>query len=355
LKLELYILRELVVAFAFAVGGMLVLALPGVAVSATHRLAGVDAMSVLFFLPLLLAGLVPYILPIGFLLAVVVTYGRLAADREWTAIRMAGIHPIVAVRPALLVAVVLSAGTWRLVGEELPDLRRRERTYIGTVLRETITNLSPGRTAFHIGKFYLSSGYREGRDFLEAFIHIPARAGEEAQSFLAERVRFQFEDDYMLVHLRNARSVVGDLDVKLAEPVIRLALDDVGRPSGQTRFSSMRYQRSSALNAALAGAELEPERRPQFAYEVHSRAAISTTYLMFLLLGIPTGLLLRRGTQLAALSVAVGFALVYYVLSMRLGKQLAEMGWVSPTLGAWSVNLLGVAVGAAMMRKALRQ
>ena len=37
--------------------------------------------------------LAPYLLPMAFLLGVVSTYGRLAAERELVAIRMAGIHP----------------------------------------------------------------------------------------------------------------------------------------------------------------------------------------------------------------------------------------------------------------------
>jgi lipopolysaccharide export system permease protein len=76
---------------------------------------------------------------------------------------------------------------------------------------------------------------------------------------------------------------------------------------------------------------------------------------MFLLLGIPTGLLLRKGTQLAALSVAVGYALLYYVLSLRLTEDLAGMDLIPPELGAWSVNIVGALAGLWLLRKALRQ
>src|SRR6185295_19378149 len=86
---------------------MLVLSLPGAAVSAVNKLADEDGGVLLSFLPFLLANLLPYLLPLGFLLALVVTYGRLAADNEWTAMRMAGVHPIHLVLPALPLCLVL--------------------------------------------------------------------------------------------------------------------------------------------------------------------------------------------------------------------------------------------------------
>jgi lipopolysaccharide export system permease protein len=333
---------------------MFVLALPGVAVSAVHRLAGVELFSILMFLPIVLSGLVPYILPIGYLLALVSTYGRLAADREWTAIRMAGVHPLVIVRPALLLALVLGLPTYWLVAEKLPDIRRSERTYVGNALRETITNLAPGRTELSIGGFYLSAGYREGSDFLEAVIYLPAREDQEARTLLAERVHFEFTEREMRIYLKNARSVVGDVDLRIGDPVIQFPLEQVELDTSAT-FKSLRYRKSSEIERALATGGFEPERETPVRFEVHQRRAVSSTFLMFLLLGIPTGLLLRRGTQLGALSVAVGYALLYYVLSMRTGKLLVENAGLAPVFGAWMINAIGTLVGLYLTRRALFQ
>src|SRR6185503_838178 len=107
LKLHLYILRELLVSFAFTLGGILVLTLPAIAAIAVHKLAGVKIMLVLLYIPLIQTGMIPYILPLAFLLAVVVTYGRLAADNEWTAIRMSGRNPAACLMPGAVMAVAL--------------------------------------------------------------------------------------------------------------------------------------------------------------------------------------------------------------------------------------------------------
>src|SRR5437773_1361324 len=154
----------------------------------------------------------------------------------------------------------------------------------------------------------------------------------------------------MLVSFQHARVVRGEVDVRNESPVIRLDLDELQR-EGETAYASMRYKRTSELAAALSRGDFasDPARARSVRFEIQQRRAISSTYLMFLLLGVPTGLLLRRGTQLGALSVAVGYALLYYVLSMRLGKQLATSSILPPFLGAWAINLIGMLAGLGLL------
>jgi hypothetical protein len=59
MKLPLYISRELVQAFLFAVVGMFVIAMPVIAVAAVTKLQGVNTLGVLRFMPLLVAGSCP--------------------------------------------------------------------------------------------------------------------------------------------------------------------------------------------------------------------------------------------------------------------------------------------------------
>jgi lipopolysaccharide export system permease protein len=356
LKLHTYVLRELLVGFGFAVGGMMILALPAIAVAAVSRLAGVDTQAILYFVPLLLAGLVPYIVPLGFLLAVVVTYGRLAADNEWTAAIMSGRNPVSLLLPGLVVAVGASLSTLWLVSELLPDIRRQQSEYQIAALRSTLTNLGPGRTELRLGKFYIAAGWRDGSDFVDALIYVPGRRGEVAKTILADRVSFQVEDRAMYVHLRNARIVRGEMDVRGGDPIVRLDLDQL-QPEGERTFSSMRYQKTTDLLAGLAHGDFDgdPPRKRIVRYEIHQRCATSSTCLLFLLLGVPTGLLLRKGTQLSALATAVGYALLYYLLSMRLSKGLALGHLLSPAAGAWAITIVGAGFGVWLMWKALRR
>lgn len=354
LKLQWYILRELLLSFLFAVGGMFVLALPAVAVAAVSKLPGVPTLDVLRFMPILLAGLAPYVLPLGFLLAVVVTYGRLAADNEWTAIRMAGWNPLRMFLPGIVLASGLGLFNHYLAADMLPAIRMLQTQYSKEAFRDALTQIAPGSTELSFGKFFLSAERREGDDFLDAFIYIPARKGKEPQRLLADRVHFQFEGSVMYVHLKRARIVVGTADFQNENPVFRLDLDQLVQEKKEN-YDRLRYRTSTEIHAELDRGVPDRKRRHLLRYEVQARWAIASTYLMFLFLGGPTGILLRRGTQLGALGVAVGYALIYYILSMRLGSELTRGGAIPPELGAWTVVALGLVVGLILMRRMLKQ
>jgi lipopolysaccharide export LptBFGC system permease protein LptF len=354
LKLFLYIQNELIVDFAFAVGGMLVLSLPGAAVSAVNKLAGVDATVLLSFLPFLLANLLPYLLPLGFLLALVVTYGRLSADNEWTAIRMAGIHPLNILLPALPLCLGLVGLSFWFCAEGQPLVRQlQDRTAI-SALRRTITNLSPGRTELHLGKFSLIAGAREGNDFLQAVIHVPALNGRPAETLAARRVRFGFAGDDMLVQLERARIIHGQLDVTNENPTFRLDLKDLQKQSNKN-YNALRYRTSSEIVKELRTGKVEPKQASVMLFEIHERGSLASIYLVYLFLGLPLGLILGRGKQLGALALAVGIALLYYVLTMRLGQELARAHLLPPILCAWAVNVLGLGTGSWLMWRAWRQ
>ena len=80
--------------------------------------------------------------------------------------------------------------------------------------------------------------------------------------------------------------------------------------------------------------------------------AQAASCLVFALLGASTGLLLRRGTRMAALAVAVGYALAYWLIALRLGKELAISGDIPPALGGWSAVIVMGTVGVVLTRKA---
>ncbi len=353
MKFEIYILKQLVLAFTLAVGGMLFVALPGIAVAAVHKLAGVDLMVVLRFLPLLAAGLVPYVIPIGFLLAVVVTYGRLAADREWTAMIMAGRNPLRMLLPAFMFGVVCSVGTYGMVGSLLPHLKYRTKEYRLEAVSDAMRNLSPGRTEINLGEFYLSALYRDGDSFFDALVSIP---GQESR-ISARQVWFTFTDTEMRANLKDFQYVEPGGQARGSGESLTLGIEYKKLLKNDKRIDDRpRYKSSRELRRILReNDELTDLQRREMTFEVHDRLAVAATIFMFLMLGVGNGLIMRKGTQLGAMAIAVGYALLYYVLSMRLGKELAVSGALPPIIAAWMVTGVGSIAGVLLLRRALRR
>ena len=354
MTLQLYVLRQLLVGIAFAVGGMVFIAVPGIAVNAVHRLGGVSMGTILGYLPLVLVDLVPYLVPIGFLLAVVSTYGRLAADNEWTAICMAGISPLRMLLPAFVLALAFGGLTGYLERNVSPTIDLARREHLKSSLASSLRTLSPGRTQLRFGAFFLDARFRQGNEFRDVLIHVPAGKDEPQQTVLADRAAFEFDERAMRVSLVNARRVHSTQDTLLGSVVIQRDLDALFKTSPNRRLQ-WKYQKSRELVRRLEAGEIEPKEVAEVRFEVQRRNALAATCVMFLLLGAPTGLILRRGTQLGALSIAVGYALVYYLLSMRLGKAMAVSGLVPEWLSAWAVTLIGTAGGLALTWRIARR
>ncbi len=366
--LFLYVLRLLCAAVVISAGGLFLIAIPGIVVSAVHRLGGVNISDLMGFLPIVLTGLVPYLLPIGFLLALVATYGRLAADNEWTAINMAGIHPLRMVWPAVVVALVLGGASHWLSTEVSPSISLKEREYARDILLNSFRDMSPGRTEISIFKdFYLSAQSRDpdSNIFRDVTIHVPAQARSKqtanatagdfaGRTILADVAEFSFPGDSIRVDLTRPRSADEGSDLQVEQSWLEVDVDELLQIKPKNR-REWRYQTSGKLRRMLLAGEVPEEQVRAATYEFHRRNAMTSTYLMFILLGVPTGLLLRRGTQLGALAAAVGYAMTYYLLSIRLGKALTGWGVVPPAVGAWATPALGSVAGLWLCWRAFRR
>ncbi len=355
MTLFFYILRQLALGVVIAMCGMFFIAVPGVAVAAVNKIGGVGLSILLGFLPLVLTDLVPYLLPIAFLLAVVATYGRLAADSEWTSIRMAGIHPWRAAAPALVIAVMCTSVLGYLVHVASPELQYKKREYLRTSVLDTFRNLSPGQTELAIGQFYLNAPAREPDNvFIDALIHIPSETKGHDRTILADWVQIIVGDHDVEIRMKNARTIWGQQDTKIGAPTVRLDLDQLF-PSKREPKTSWKFQSTSDLVAMIGRGEFNEKDTAYARYEVQDRWTLMFTPLLFFLLGVPTGLLTRSSTQLGALAIAVVYALAYYVLSMQLSKELSTEAHVHEIVAAWFIPLVGSIYGAFLCRRAFRQ
>jgi lipopolysaccharide export LptBFGC system permease protein LptF len=269
-------------------------------------------------------------------------------------------------RPAVLIAAALGGLTHWLSTEIAPSLSFAKKEYLRKVFVEAFRDMNPGQTELSLGEFYLSAQLRESGSnvFRDVTLHVPVGAKRvdggalgngTGATILSDRVEFTFPGDRMRIDLLRPRmpDAVGR-DLRIDHVYIELNIDELldVKPRDPTKW---RYQGNRNLRGMLQRGEV-PEKDVRGAeYEWHARITRTATYFLFLLLGVPTGLLLRRGTQLGALAFAVGYALVYYLLSMRLGKTLAGWGTVPPEVAAWATTGIGTVAGLILCWRAFRR
>ena len=117
--------------------------------------------------------------------------------------------------------------------------------------------------------------------------------------------------------------------------------EDAGRPerSGDRAFQGLAAR--MAADGALVGHKQRQVDR--LWVEVHKKFSIPVACLVFVLVGAPLGVRVRRSSPAVGAGISIGFFLLYWLFLIG-GEKLADRGFVPPWIAMWSPNLL---VGAA--------
>ncbi len=116
--------------------------------------------------------------------------------------------------------------------------------------------------------------------------------------------------------------------------------------------SEMHLGRMDTAIYALPMAALEerthgPDGR-RYLLELYTRFSYPVACLVLMLVGVPLGVISRRGGKSSGLVFTVLLVLLYYILSYT-GIALSRQGKLSPFLGVWMANLLFAAVGGFLL------
>lgn len=340
--LWLYLLKRLSTALGVALlelGGML---LPPIAVSAVTRLGGVGPSVLLGYLPFLLVETAPYVVPLSFLLAVLRTFGRLAEDREWTAIRMAGIHPLRVYVPGLVLALPLvGLGVWAL-GSVFPELRFEQHVYQNRAAVEKLKDLLPGRTSIQLGDFSLVARRRSGSAFEEVLVRVPTDEG--VKSLAADQGFARFVGDSLSLQFEGAHLLEQEAATSVDHLEVTIPFTELTRYQPPSRLRS-KYLSNADLEAAVAAGDVPEKHVRSYFFEANRRIALAWSFLVFLFLGVPAGLWLKHEAHVKSMLLAMGIFGGYFLLSNLVGENLAMTGTLGVEMGAWYTNGLGALLG----------
>lgn len=111
----------------------------------------------------------------------------------------------------------------------------------------------------------------------------------------------------------------------------------------QTSARQARSIQSNIENVAR-DVDWEDQRLRSHQVEVHKKFSIAVACLIFMMIGAPMGLVLRRRGLAVVGAVALGIFIFYWV-SLVQGEKLSERNFFPPWLGMWIANVLMSGVG----------
>jgi lipopolysaccharide export system permease protein len=77
----------------------------------------------------------------------------------------------------------------------------------------------------------------------------------------------------------------------------------------------------------------------EYNVEIHKKYAIPVACIVFVLVGVPLGIMARKGTFGMAASLSLGFFLLYWAALIG-GEKMADRGLIAPWVGMWIANIV---------------
>ncbi len=321
-----------------------------------------------------------YALPMGFITATLLVFGRFSADQELTAARAGGVSLLSLVWPVL----VLSLFCCGLSAWFNMDLGPRARVEFVKMRDDLVANLANAQIPE--GRFisdfpgYLFYTEKNNDGNLENVLIYRLRDGTNIDTTIhAERGHLapQRAGNQLIIDLYNVRSVtVSERNLFQSSPKVSYnfstsaVTNRVNKPSiSDMTFAQLQQERREleGLNLPALGPDSPADWKAQMQMlrqqkqesiepvlvTMHFQLAFAFACFSFALVGIPLGIRVHRRETNMGVLMALILVVVYYAFIM-LGRSLVGHPQYCPHLILWLPNFIFQAVGVVLLWRANR-
>ncbi len=359
--INLYITREISSLFLLGIAVFTLVLLMGRLIKLTDLVIsrGVALADVALMIVYLMPSFLVFTIPMAFLLAVLLAFGRLSGDNEITVLKACGISlaqlmPPVLCCSAVAVLLTLAASVigvpWGNSAFKSLSVRVLKENAAVTIREKVFWDEIPGVVLY-------SDRYDEERQALKGVIIHDGRDPRRPLTIFAGdgRVGGLPSGGGLRLVLNNGSIHSAGREgeyrmVTFGEYVMSVAgLGGGGGISRSETDLSLGELASQAENRAIPRAG-----RLKASAEFHSRLAFPLASVVFAILAVPLGIQNRRSGKSAGFSASIAILLLYYI-TLSLLRTLAERGTLPPGLALWLPNLIFAAVGGYLFRLASRE
>lgn len=294
-------------------------------------------------------------IPMAFLLALLLAFGRLSTDSEITAIKASGVSLFGLLPPVLLFAMFAYLVTTFITVYALPWGNTSFKKLLFDIIESRVT-LSLKEKVFNDelpGLVIYTDGYNQENHIMTGILIHDERDPQEPSTIFADN-----------------GLIVADPSAKALR--VELRHGSIHRVSGKTDYRLIEFQDYSlSINLSQAPRELVKNEldltfnelregiksaRPNskllwdMQLEFHRRFALPFACFVFALVGVPLGIQNQRSGKATGFSLSIGVLLIYYII-LSTGKTLGEKGLAYPSVAVWAPNLILFALGAYLFKK----
>ncbi len=366
-----YILRELVPPFILGMFIFTFLLLMSQILRLMELIVnkGVATGTILRLVLYLLPSILVLTVPISVFLATVVTFGRLSAENELTALKTGGFSLLRLTLPVAIFSTAAWALTSWLIIVALPAGNQAFRTSMFEIVR---TKASVGlrekifNDDFEGLVIYINTIPQAGNRSMEGIFISDARPEKrqppgEPITIVAERGWLVADpgSDKVVFRLENGGIHVLSRDFTTYQHTnfrthdLQLSLGDEAGESPSLP-KGLREMTLDELRAKISEYRRLGVKQWAPLVEIHKKFSIPFAAFIFGLLGVAMGVLFRRGEKLVSFALSIAIAIIYYVFLLA-GEPLGKQGRLSPFWAMWSANIFFGTATVALFRKVLAE
>lgn len=356
--LSLYIIREILSLFLLSIAVFTLILLLGRLIKLTDLVIshGVPLADISRMIIYLMPSFLVFTIPMAFLLAVLLAFGRLSADNEITVLKAGGISLMQLIPPVLLCGLLatllaLAASTlgvpWGNSAFKRLSFEVLKQNAAVTIREKIFWDDIPGIVLY-------TEHYDEDQHALKGVIIHDGRDQRRPMTIFASDGKIggtSNQHDICLVLNNGSIHAAGKGNeyrlVKFGEYVMTVGGKGkgaaIGRNEPDMEISELWQQNDNP--AATAASRLKMQA------ELHSRFAFPFASIVFAVLAMPFGLQNRRSGKSAGFATSIAILLAYYLM-LSLLRTLAERGSIPPALALWLPNIVFLSIGWLLLRMA---
>ena len=355
-------LKELVPSLLFGVAAFTSLFFAGGYLSKLTSLMvqGVSLPVVARLFLLYLPGVIVLTLPMSVLLAVLLAFSRLSSDSEMIALWAGGVGLWRLMKPVALVAVLVTLLSYGINEWAAPQAHRASQDLTAKALGE----------ASVVQKPFIISDQQDGRYNSVVFVNGGmnpktkelrrvtvfsgfTESGPQAY-FVAQRARWEGGDNWRLfngtMYSFGGHGVTRNTFAEWATQPIAISrtpgeIVEEQRDTDDLTFRQLAHRIQRVRKAGEDTNDLE--------VDLYNKIAVPIASLVFALIAAPLGLRPHRGGSAVGFGLSIGLIFAYWMV-WQYTSAIARSGQSSPMVGSFLADILFLAVGFALLRRAAR-
>ncbi|MEO0293427.1 MAG: LptF/LptG family permease [candidate division WOR-3 bacterium] len=294
----------------------------------------------LYSLPFIIA----LTIPMGVLVASIATYGRMSGDLEILAIRALGINPLGLTRGSFLTSLFITIGMVFFNMYILPESNFK--------LKKLYLEISRARPTIHLHpeKFNeLSEEYTlwikeidHSKSVITNIILKEDIPGKPIRTIYAREGKMEVLGDSLIFHLSSGEMHIFDQKdpfqykiVNFDNYILSISLKK------ENLVETTKGYREMNLKELLKNARETEVKRKKWRYllEAHKKFSIPFASLIFVLVGVPIGIQMKKGGVGNGITLSFFLFMIYYIMLIG-GEELCERGYFYPSLSMWAPNIV---------------